>query len=137
MGKELDRLKEAGILRRVDHSEWAAPTVPTPKKDGAIRICGDFKVTINPALRIDQHPLPKPSDLVASLMGGKRFSKLDLVLAYQQMLLDESSSKLVAINTHQGLYQLTRLPFGVASAPAVFKEPWTPFYRAFQESSVT
>ena len=58
---------------------------------------------------------------MASLTGGKRFSKLDLTSAYQQMLLDESSSKLVTINTHQGLYQFTRLPFGVASAPAVFQ----------------
>ena len=122
VGKELDRLEEAGILYRVDHAEWAAPIVPVPKKDGTIRVCGDFKVTINPALRIDQYPLPKPSDLMASLAGGKRFTKLDLTSAYQQMTLDEESSRLVTINTHQGLYQYSRLPFGVASAPAVFQK---------------
>ena len=121
MGKELDRLEEEGILCRVDHSEWAAPIVPVPKRDWSICICGDFKVTINPALRIDQYPLPKPSDLMACLSGGKRFTKLDLTSAYQQMLLDEASSKLVALNTHQGLYQFTWLLFGVASAPAVFQ----------------
>ena len=137
VGKELDHLEEEGILCRVDHSEWAAPIVPVPKKDGSIRICGDFKVTINPALRIDQYPLPKPSDLMACLTGGKRFTKLDLTSAYQQMLLDEASSKLVAINTHQGLYQFTRLSFGVASAPAVFRELWIPFCRVFQESYAT
>ena len=121
VGKELDRLEEEGILCRVNHSEWAAPIVPVLKKDGSIRICGDFEVTINPALRIDQYPLPKPSDLMACLTGGKQFTKLDLTSAYQQMLLDEASSKLVAINTHQVLYQFTWLPFWVASAPAVFQ----------------
>ena len=82
VGRELDRLEESGVLRRVDYSEWAAPIVPVPKKDGAIRICGDYKVTINPFLRIDQYPLPKPSDLMACLAGGKQFSKLDLTSAY-------------------------------------------------------
>ena len=70
---------------------------------------------------VDQHPLPKPSDLMMCLTGGKIFTKLDLTAAYQQMLLDNESSKLVVINAHQGLYCYTRLPFGVASAPAVFQ----------------
>lgn len=39
-----------------------------PKKDGKICICGDYKVTINQALEIDQSLLPKPEDL---LVGGK------------------------------------------------------------------
>ena len=121
VGQELDRLEEFGVLRRVEHAKWAAPIVPVPKKDGAIRICRDYKVTINPALRIDQYPLPKPADLMACLTGGKRFTKLDLTSVYQQMPLDTASMKLVTINTHQGLYEYTRLPFGVASAPAVFQ----------------
>ena len=51
-------------------------------------------VTINSFLRIDQYPLPKSSDLMTCLTGGKRFSKLDLTSGYQRMLLDEESSKL-------------------------------------------
>lgn len=53
--------------------------------------------------------------------GGKVFSKLDLSHAYQQILLDDESCKYVTINTHRGLYRYTRLPFGVASAPAIFQ----------------
>ena len=72
-------------------------------------------------LQVDQHPLPNPNELMASLAGGKTFTKLDLTAAYQQMLLDDESAKLVTLNTHRGLYKCTRLPFGVASAPAVFQ----------------
>ena len=58
---------------------------------------------------------------MASLTGGKQFTKLDLRSAYQQMPLDAESAKLVTINTHQGLYEYTKLPFGVSSAPAIFQ----------------
>ena len=118
---ELGCLEEAGVLRKVEYSEWAVPIGPVPKKDGSLRLCRDYKVTVNLALNVDQYPLPKPSDLLSSLAGGQRFSKLHLTTAYQQVPLDEISAKLTTINTHQGLYEYTRLPFGVASAPVVFQ----------------
>ena len=121
VGKELDHLEQLGVIEKVPFSEWAAPIVVVPKKDGRICICGDYKVTINPSLDVDQHPLPKPEDIFASLSGGVKFTVLDLLQAYNQLLLDDHSKKLVTVNTHQGLYAYNRLPFGVASAPAVFQ----------------
>ncbi|RXN17075.1 putative protein K02A2.6-like protein [Labeo rohita] len=41
--------------------------------------------------------------------------------AYQQIMLDESAKKYVTVNTHKGLYTFCRLPFGVASSPAIFQ----------------
>ena len=120
--KELDRLEACGILERVTYSEWAAPIVSVRKKDGKIRLCGDYKVTINPALEVDQYPLPRPDDLFATLTGGKMFTKLDLSQAYQQLRLDEDSTKYATVNTHRGLYRYTRMPFGIASAPAIFQK---------------
>ena len=122
IGKELDRLEQKGILEKVSHSDWAVPIVSVPKKDGRFRICGDYKVTVNQVLSVDQYPLPKPEDLFATLAGGTVFSKLDLSQAYLQVQLEEESMPYVTINTHQGLYRQTRLPFGVASAPALFQK---------------
>ena len=70
---------------------------------------------------MDKYPLPSPEDLFSTLTGGQRFTKLDLSRACQQMVLEENSLKYTTINTHRGLYQYTRLPFGVASAPAMFQ----------------
>ena len=112
--QELDRLERDGIIQPVEFSEWAAPIVLVVKADGSIRICGDYKVTVNQAAKLDTYPLPRADDLFASLADGKTFTTLDLAHAYQQIPLDEDSKKLVCINTH--MYAYNRLPFGVSSA---------------------
>lgn len=119
--KELDRLVGLGILRPVDHSDYASPIVPALKKDGGIRICADFSVTINKQLIIDKYPLPTVQELFSRLHGGVHFSKLDLSMAYNQFRLSESSQELTCINTHRGLFKFTRLVFGLSSAPAIFQ----------------
>jgi len=118
---ELDRLENEGVLEKTTYSEWAAPIVAVPKRDGRLRLCGDYKVTVNPVLDVDQYPLPKPDDIFATLSGGQKYTTLDLSHAYNQLLLDEDSRKYVTINTPKGLYRYTRLPFGIASAPAIFQ----------------
>ena len=80
-----------GALEPVTHSEWATPIIVIPRPDGRIRICGDFKVTLNPVMSVDQYPLPKPQDLYATLSGGKKFTTLDLSQAYHQLMLDEQA----------------------------------------------
>ena len=67
------------------------------------------------------YPLPKVEDLLSTLAGGNTFSKLDLSHAYQQIQLSEESRKLVTINTSKGLFQYTRLPFGISAAPSIFQ----------------
>ena len=118
---EIDRLVENGTLSPVVDSEWATPIVVVSKSSSQVRICGDFKVTVNPVAERDTFPVPKINDLLTSLVGGKYFSKLDLSSAYQQMLLDEDSKKYCVINTHRGLYRYNRLPYGVKMAPGIFQ----------------
>ena len=79
--------------------------MPVPKADGNVRLCGEYRVTVIPVLNVDQYPLPKPQELLAALTNGRKFMKLDLLAAYQQMLLDDESSKLFTVNTHLGLFQ--------------------------------
>ncbi|XP_029551127.1 uncharacterized protein K02A2.6-like [Salmo trutta] len=118
---ELERLQEANVITPVQFSRWAAPIVPVLKSDGTVRICGDYKLTINRASKLDAYPLPRVEDLFATLAGGKTFSKLDMSHAYQQLLLDEDSKEYVTVNTHKGLFRYNRLVFGVASSPAIFQ----------------
>ncbi|CAF4637437.1 unnamed protein product [Rotaria sp. Silwood2] len=119
--EEIQRNIKAGILQRIDTSAWAAPIVPVKKPNGKIRICGDFKVTINPEILVDQHPIPSIDELLTHLNNGKRFIKLDLSDAYLQVELDDESKKFVVINTPLGLFQYNRMPFGISNAPAIFQ----------------
>lgn len=119
--KELERLEKDDVIEPVQFSDWAAPIVPVTKPDGSVRICGDYKLTVNQAAQVESYPLPKIEDLFAKLAGGKYFTKLDIAHAYQQIPLDENSKPCVTINTHKGLFRYKRLPFGVHSAPAIFQ----------------
>ena len=119
--EELRRLQNEGILTKVKWSEWGTPIVPVPKNDGSVRICGDYKVTVNPELQAEQYPLPRIEDIFARLAGGQRFSKIDLRQAYHQLEMEEDSKKYLTINTHMGLFQYNRLVFGITSAPAIWQ----------------
>lgn len=116
--KEIDRLVSLGHLKPVEVSEWATPIVPIFKSNGNIRICGDFKLTLNPFIIIDKYPLHTIDDIFAKLQGGKYFSELDLKHAYMQFPIDESCGKLLTIVTHKGLFQYTKVPEGISPAPA-------------------
>ena len=120
--EELDKLTKLGIIEPIQFAEWAAPIVAVLKSDKkSIRICGDFKVTVNSASKVDRYPIPKIDDLFATLGGGQKFTKLDMSQAYMQIPLSEDSKQYVVINTHRGLFRYNRLPFGNASAPGIFQ----------------
>ena len=89
--RELSRLENEGILSKVDTSEWASPIVPVMKPNGSVRICGDFKTTVNPMLNVDQYPLPRIDEMFATLAGGQKVTKIDLRQAYLHLEVDDES----------------------------------------------
>ena len=53
-----------GILKPVEFAEWAVPIVPVVKSNkSSVCICGDFKLTVNKASKLDQYPIPRMKDL--------------------------------------------------------------------------
>ena len=118
--KELERLVEMGVYEPVPHSRWATPIVAV-EETNKLRLCGDYSNTVNPRAKSDNYPVPKTEDLLATLSGGEKFSKLDLTGAYHQLLLEEESRECLTINTHKGLFQPRRLVFGVHLASGVFQ----------------
>ena len=54
--QEVNRLEHEGVITKTTSSDWATPVVPIVKQNGQIRICGDYKTTVNPALKVDRSP---------------------------------------------------------------------------------
>lgn len=119
--EEFDTLEKLGVITRTDSSDWGTPVVPVLKPNGKIRICGDYKTTLNPNLVEVKYPLPRVSELFAKLKGGQLYTKLDLSRGYNQLVLSEESRKLVALSTHRGVYLMNRLPFGISPACGIFQ----------------
>ena len=89
MDEALRELEAEGVIKKVAASEWATPMVTPVKKDDSVRVCGEFKVTINSHLEVDEYSLLHVYDIYASLGGETFFSAIDLRRAYLQMEVEE------------------------------------------------
>ncbi|RLJ22797.1 hypothetical protein DJ031_00255, partial [bacterium endosymbiont of Escarpia laminata] len=118
---ELDRLLADDVIEPVQYSDWAAPVVPVMKADKTVRLCGDYKLTVNQVAKLDRYPIPKIEDLYAQLGNGTSYTRLDMRHAYEQIELHPDSRKYVTINTPRGLFTYKRLPYGVSSAPGIYQ----------------
>ena len=65
-----------GNLEKIDYNEWATPIVADMKPDGSVGVCGDYKVTLNPCLKVNQRPLPRIEERFQTMNGGKKNHKV-------------------------------------------------------------
>ena len=123
---QLQEVKEhiKGLLaQRViveSHSPYAAPVVLVRKKDGSLRLCVDYR-RLNLKTVGDAYPLPRIQESLDALVGAQYFSTLDLASGYHQISMDPRDQHKTAFTTPFGLYEYTRMPMGLASAPATFQ----------------
>ena len=120
---ELTHLEKDGILSKIEYSEWATLIVPVVKHNGSVCVCGDFKVSVKPVLRVEQYPVPRIEGINFLLisLGKSILAKVDLRQTYHQMEVTEKSKKYLTINMHKGLFQYNRLVFGITSCMAIWQ----------------
>lgn len=133
---EIKLLVKQGALIKVDRSEWATPIVAVKKSNNRVRICGDYKLTVNPQLCTEEHPLPTVNEMFSDLAGGEEFSKVDLEQAYMQLEVENVDQEILTLNTPWGLFKPTRLLPGVGSAVAIFQRKMTALFSGIPGVSV-
>ena len=139
--KELEELqKTLGELKDKDFvqhstSPWGAPVLFTPKKDGKLRLCIDYR-GLNKQTVKNAYPLPRIDDLLDQLHGAKCFSKLDLKSGYWQIPVTGKDVPKTAFRTRYGHFEWKVLPFGLTNAPAIFMDQMHRIFADLLDKSV-
>ncbi|KAL8565429.1 hypothetical protein ACOMHN_049406 [Nucella lapillus] len=100
-------------------SPYASPFVLVSKKDGSARFCIDFR-QLNKITVLDAEPIPDIEEIFTKLDGFNYFTKIDLAKGYWQVPVMPSDRPKTAFRTYKGLFQFTRMPFGLVTAPSTF-----------------
>ncbi|XP_047987206.1 uncharacterized protein K02A2.6-like [Leguminivora glycinivorella] len=118
---ELRQMIKDGVLTPINHSMWATRLRIVKKDNGSLRICGDYRATVNASIDVDTYPLPTSTEAFVNLSRGSIFRKLDLKQAYTQLKVDDNTAMLLTLNTPIGLMKVNRLAYGVSAAPGIFQ----------------
>jgi hypothetical protein len=116
--KQLDDLIKHEIIRP-STSPFSAPIVMVRKKDGNFRMAIDYR-RLNKITVPETYILPLIGDIL-DIAGGKKFySNIDFKSAYYQVKIQPEDIEKTAFSSIYGLYEFTRMPFGLKSAPSCY-----------------
>lgn len=105
---------EQGVIRP-SRSSWASPLHVLPKRDGGLRLCGNYRV-LNARTIADRYSLPHIEDFTQHLHDNRIFSNIDLLRAYHQIPIAPEDIEKAIITIPLGLFEAINTMFGLRNA---------------------
>ena len=122
ISNRIQEMIDEGYLAPVtEPTPWCSPMIAVDRPGKKMRICMDPVRTLNRAIKRPLYPIPTLEENLHQLVGAKRFTVVDALVGFSQVLLDEDSSLLTTMHTPTGRVRWLRLPFGISSAPEEFQ----------------
>jgi len=132
--RQIQDLLDKGLIRP-SNSPMASPIVCVAKKDGGVRIAGDYRY-LNLFTVGDAYPMPTIDEVLRSIGKGQFISTFDARSGFWQIPLAEEHRWLTAFVTHDVLYEWFRMPFGLKNAGATFGRAVRSMLRLIHEQEI-
>ena len=115
------KLLDRGLIKQKDNpTEWCAPGFFVAKKNGDLRLVIDY-TRLNKYVRRPIHTFPSTQEILSGIdPQSKVFAELDATQGYQQVPLDEDSSKLTTFLLPSGRFRFLRSPMGLSCSSNEF-----------------